>query len=233
MKEQFLVAILQARLSSARLPGKVLLPFWKAENLISFLMRRLARARSVKQIVLATSNERSDDPLAEWCSTKRITCVRGPLEDVAGRFRIALERHPSTYFVRINGDSPWYDPELLDEAATYVANGDFDIITNVCPRSYPKGVSIEILKRETFLKCEAGFSSAAEREHVTPFFYAHPEMIKLKNIESGDVALATVNLSVDTREDYDLHVALARAAGERAPALSWRDVTKLAAGEAQ
>jgi len=167
--------VVQARMSSQRLPGKVLLPL-SGRPVLAWLLDRLDGF----EVVVATSVEASDDPVAEFCAAHRVECFRGPLEDVAARFAGVVERYALDAFVRVSGDSPLLDPTLVARALELFGETEPDLATNVFPRSYPPGQSVEVVDAAVFLAARPEFA-ADEREHVTTFFYAHPERFRIEN----------------------------------------------------
>ena len=138
------LAIIQARMSSQRLPGKVLKEV-QGRPLLDYVCKRISKSRLLQNTVVATSDHSSDDPVFEYCLNQGIECYRGPLEDVAGRFAGALLNYGAPAFLRISADSPFIDPELIDEAIRHFQSGKYEIVTNVFPRSFPKGQSLEIV----------------------------------------------------------------------------------------
>lgn len=196
-----MLAIVQARCSSSRLPGKVLRPV-NGQPVLDYLMQRLARCRELSDIVLATSVEPGDDALESYAGQRRIGCVRGSLEDVAARFRLVLQSARAPAFVRINGDSPLLDPALVDRAVTMFREGGADLVTNVQTRSFPKGQSVEVLDAASFIATSGAYVSASDREHVTPFYYANASRFRIRNFSSPR-ALGDMRMAVDTQEDLD------------------------------
>ena len=125
------------------------------------------------------------------------------MKNVAARFVSTLSQVNCNGFVRISGDSPLIDPALIDQAVTLFKERDVDLVTNVNPRSLPKGQSVEVLKKECFLTASKLFTTDAQLEHVTPFFYEHADRFKIINFESSK-PLGHLNMSVDTADDFKL-----------------------------
>ena len=195
-------------MSSARFPGKVLAPLG-GRPLLDHLVDRLKRVLSQELIVVATSDEGTDDPLAVHASKLGVSVFRGPLDNVFERFRLCLGQFPCAWFFRICADSPLLDPSLLPRIAARAEDG-VDLVTNVFPRTYPKGHSVELLRTETYVRLDSQALSAEEREHVTKVYYNHPDQFRIVNVESGDSSLSRLNFCVDTPEDLsrlDAHVA--------------------------
>jgi spore coat polysaccharide biosynthesis protein SpsF (cytidylyltransferase family) len=202
-------AIVQARTGSSRLPRKVLLEL-AGKPLLLHVLDRLARARELDAIVVATSAEPADDAVAALCAAHGTPCVRGPHEDVAARFALAAREHRLDAFVRVSGDSPLIDPAIVDRAVARYRAGDADLVTNVRPRSFPPGQSVEVVRTLTFLSLVPRMTTEEEREHVTPLLYESG--LRIARIEAsrdyGDLAL-----TVDTAEDLARLDALIRRVG--------------------
>ena len=191
-------AIVQARMSSQRLPDKVL-TMVNGKPLLQYLLERLTHCSSIDQIVVATSEDKSDDPIAEFCYKNGALCFRGPLQNVAKRFYMALEKYNLDAFVRVCGDSPMLDQKLIDQGLK-LFNGEYDIITNTLPRSYPLGQSVEVIRTSTFKKVYEKMSRPDHFEHVTKYYYEHSNEFRIKNF-SNNKDLSCYRLVVDTLED--------------------------------
>jgi spore coat polysaccharide biosynthesis protein SpsF len=219
-------AIIQARFSSQRLPGKVLRPLC-GKPLLSHLVGRMRRCTVLDLICVATSSEPSDDAVAEFCAQTEIACHRGPLDDVLARFHGATRRFKLDGIVRLSGDSPLLDPALVNQAVKLFRRGDWDLVTNVQIRSFPKGQSVEVVSAGALARAADKARAAADREHVTPFLYAHPELFRIRNLVAR-VARPTLQLSIDTAEDFARIEAILTAAGARADRLDLEEVAELA-----
>jgi len=193
------LAFIQARMSSVRFPGKVLAPF-RGRPLIAQVIEQVAQALPFQQIVVLTSEAESDTPLACYVEHLGARVFRGPLEDVFTRFQLALRAHPCDWFFRICADSPQLNSALLSAMLPQTAD-EVDLITNVYPRSFPHGHSTELLRAATFAQIKAEALSAAEREHVTKFYYAHADQFRIINFENTDAAYGQLNFAVDTLDD--------------------------------
>jgi spore coat polysaccharide biosynthesis protein SpsF len=193
-------AIIQARTSSRRLPGKVLREL-AGKPLLQHLIDGLRHADEVDLIVLATSAEVSDDELAEFAVSSGLEAHRGPLDDVARRFRDAAAEHSLDAFARVNGDSPLFDHRLLETAIRRFREGGFDLVTNVLRRTYPTGQSIEVVDSRCFERVYPELSEPGDLENVTPYFYRHPERFRIASFESP-TSYQGLRLAVDTEEDF-------------------------------
>ncbi|SMP68088.1 spore coat polysaccharide biosynthesis protein SpsF [Desulfonatronum zhilinae] len=165
-----ILTIIQARMSSARYPGKMLAPFF-GKPLLSHVVERIQASQISSPVVLATSVDEADTPLALYSKSLDIPVVRGPREDVLGRFAVALHEHPCDAFFRVCGDSPLLLSYLFQRAVVLFSRGEFDLITNVFPRTFPVGMSVELVRISTFLEAEKSIKARDDREHVTRFFY--------------------------------------------------------------
>lgn len=197
--------IIQARCNSRRLPGKVLMEV-AGRPLIQYLVERLRHCRRVDRLIVATSDQESDDSLAGWCDQAGLALVRGPLDDVAGRFLLAARQYRLDNFVRINADSPLLDPEIVDRAIALFGENSQDLVTNTLIRSFPKGQSVEVIRTSLLAAAHAAMG-VEEREHVTQYFYCHAESFGIRNFDHVP-NLASLQHSVDTPEDFAAFAAL-------------------------
>jgi len=191
--------LVQARMSSTRFPGKVLAPL-AGKAMILHVLERCAVAFGSGAVVLLTSVDRSDDPLAHHVGRAGFVVFRGELENVARRFQQCLEAHRCDWFARISGDSPLIDPELIARVAAARREG-LDLVTNVQQRTFPAGQSVEVVRSAGFSRLDASRMTPEEREHVTQVFYRHPERYAILNLRSSDERLAEQRYAVDTPED--------------------------------
>ncbi len=193
-----MVLLIQARLSSSRLPRKVLLEVYK-KPLIKYLVSRLNGITHDK-ICIATSDQPVDDEIDGFCKENNILCFRGSLEDVAKRMLDAAKHYSADAFVRINGDSPLMDPKVIEEGIEIYQNSDYDLVTNTFPRSFPVGQSVEVIRTSTFEKAYQKMTKPEEFEHVTKYCYDHPDDFKIHNFKN-ETDLSNYRLAVDTAED--------------------------------
>lgn len=188
-------------MSSQRLPGKMLRDV-HGKPLLAYLIERLYRCTCLDKIVLATSSEGSDDPLAEYAELINLPVYRGSLKNVAQRMLNAAEAYQADAIVRISGDSPMMDSLLVDRmVGIFKVSSEVDMVTNVQKRSFPKGQSIEIFSVSTLRSFVSSSMTAYEREHVTPIFYKNFNKLRIINV-SHDPPLGDVQLSIDTEYDF-------------------------------
>lgn len=195
------LAILQARMSSTRLPGKVMAPVL-GQPMIARQLERLRRSRRIDALVVATSTDPSDDPLAAWCEGAGVEVFRGDLSDVLGRFCGALRRHPAaTAVLRLTADCPLADWTVIDALVDRHLEAGADYSNNVtAPRSFPHGLDAEIVRPRALLEADREAADPYEREHVTPFVYRRPERYRLAAL-SRTPSLAHLRWTVDVPDD--------------------------------
>jgi spore coat polysaccharide biosynthesis protein SpsF len=194
--------IIQARMSSNRLPGKVLRTL-HGQPMLLYLIQRLRHAPDLPPFQLATSTDPSDDPIAEFCVEHDVPCFRGPLDRVADRFLQAAEDSGLDAFIRVSGDSPLLDTAIIRRAVAEFEGSDADLVTNVMPRSYPPGQSAEVLRTSTFRRIVAAMEHPDDHEHVTRYYYRHPERFRIRNFTAAR-AYPQVHLAVDTPAEWEL-----------------------------
>ncbi len=217
-----IVAIVQARMSSRRLPGKVLRMLGD-RPIIGHIIDRVRRSSLLDGVVIATSTEPSDDPLAQFCADCDIPCVRGDLQDVASRYALAMDSCPADIYVRLCGDSPVMDPEVIDRVVLCYRDKRPSLATNVFPRTYPAGLSVEAIDPTVFRCARASFSTQAHREHVTRYFYEHVNQYRISNVVNTP-SMNDLDLSVNTPEQWAVMERLCRQFGGRWASVGWREV---------
>ena len=196
------IIIVQARMTSTRLPGKVLLPL-AGEPMLVRLLERLRRVQRADGIVIATTTNASDDPIAALCAQQGVPCHRGSELDVLSRYADAARLHAADVVVRITSDCPLIDPALIDQLIAVYEEGDSDYVSNMLPPTWPYGMAVEVFSATALAQAHAEATQDAEREHVTPFIYWNPQRYRLRNVASP-VALSHHRWTVDTPEDYEL-----------------------------
>jgi spore coat polysaccharide biosynthesis protein SpsF (cytidylyltransferase family) len=210
-----IVAIVQARMSSSRFPGKVLKPLC-GMPMIVFMLRRVAQSETVDQVVLATSTDPTDDELADVVRAHGFSCYRGDLEDVLARFHHAAMGAQADIVVRLTGDCPLIDADLVDRVVRNLQQSGADYVTNTCPPTYPDGLDVEAF---TFAALDHAFAEArlpSEREHVTPYIRNHSELYSTGNVRAL-TDFSSQRWTVDYPDDYEFVSRLIERAGVTAP----------------
>ena len=195
--------IVLCRYNSSRLPGKILKQIAQ-KPLLDYILERLNLVKNADQVVVATSDESTDDPIAAHCLKMGIPCFRGSLDNVAARFYHCAEHFRFDYAVRINGDNLFTDHELIDEMINTAVANRYNFVSNVKGRTYPTGMSIEIVKTGFYKKMLPLFDSDAYKEHVTLYFYEHPDQVSDAYHQVNDEVPAAkgMKLAVDSEEDF-------------------------------
>jgi len=219
------LAILQARFSSTRLPGKVLKPILGKPMLLRQI-ERVRRAERIDRFMVATSTDASDNAIENLCRENSIPCSRGSLNDVLDRFyQAARPLHPD-HVVRLTGDCPLADPSLIDEIIAFHIEGGFDYTGNTIEQTYPDGLDVEVVK---FAGLEAAWREASlpsEREHVTPFIYRHPDRFTLGSYRNT-TDLSSLRWTVDEPLDFELVTKIYEALYPLNPAFATQDILAL------
>ena len=160
-------AFVQARMSSRRFPGKVLAEL-HGKPLITHVLSRIERALPSIGIVVATSDDISDDPLALYLKNCGVAVFRGPLSNVFERFRRCSFEYPCDWILRLCADSPFLDARVLQAVASYADMTTCDLVTTIFPRTFPKGHNAELIRVDTFMAIDMQELSTDDQEHVPP-----------------------------------------------------------------
>jgi spore coat polysaccharide biosynthesis protein SpsF len=225
-----ILAILQARTSSSRLPGKVLLPLAGAPMILRQI-ERVMRAARIDRLVVATSDDASDDELARTLGGAGVAVHRGPLDDVLARFTGALVAFgPADHIVRLTGDCPLADPAVIDATIDRVTGEDADYGSNTpsdAPfpngRTFPKGLDVECMKAAALLAAAERAASAGEHEHVTWALHRRPDLYRQAFL-SQDADEGEVRWTVDYPDDYAFVAAVYDALWSANPRFTSEDV---------
>ena len=198
-----MICILQARINSKRLPKKVMKKIFN-KSILERVINRIKKSKEIKKIIVATSNSTQDDLIATFCKKKKIFFYRSNLNNVYLRYYKLINAQKINSFVRITADSPLIDPKIIDKVSKNFSDKKYDIVTNVFPRSYPKGLSVEVFRSKILLENYSKIEKKNEyKEHVSLFFYENSKKFKIKNI-SNKKNLNYINLSIDTIQDLNL-----------------------------
>jgi spore coat polysaccharide biosynthesis protein SpsF len=199
-----IVATIEARMTSSRLPGKVLMPVL-GQTMLEHLVTRLAAVPSLDAIVLATTVNAADDPLAEFAAAQGIACFRGSEDDVMQRVIDAASSVSADIVVEITGDCPVIDPQIIEQAIRMFGAHDADYVGNAQVRSYPDGMDVQVFRLETLKKSAALTSDPLDREHVTLHIRNHPELFShVHLVAPPELHWPTLGLTLDEPADYEL-----------------------------
>ncbi len=224
--------VIQARMGSRRLPGKVLLPL-AGRPILEHVVRRVRACAAAGPVTVATSTAADDDAIAAWCLGAGVPVVRGSLDHVAQRFVAAADAAGLSAAVRITADSPLIDPALIDAVCrlyrTGAAVGPIDLATNVFPRGFPKGQSVEVITVDSLRRQLPSLTEPDLREHITTIFYRHPERFTIRALRAPGT-FADEQFSVDTADDLARADALLRRVPHWDAGCGWAELRAVAAG---
>lgn len=199
-----IVASIEARMSSSRLPGKVLLEVMD-KPMLELMIERVRRSRSVNELVVATTINKADDCIEELCQRLEVRCRRGSEEDVLGRVLEAHQMMKSDLIVELTGDCPLIDPEVIDTTVAFYLKNKFDYVSNCLKQTYPLGMETQVFSTKRLHEIERITSDPADREHVSLYFYEKPGRFQIANVESGlPPHYGSIRLTLDTKEDFSL-----------------------------
>jgi spore coat polysaccharide biosynthesis protein SpsF len=219
--------IVQARMGSSRLPGKVLKPI-AGRPMLSYQVERLRRVAHENKIVIATTESFADNAIVGFCQSEKIDVYRGSEQDVLSRFYGAAIQYQASMIVRVTSDCPLIDPGLIDQAiAAYLDSGDqCDYVSNMLVPSWPYGMAVEVVSFAVLKQANTESTDAAEREHVTPFIYWRPQRFRIKSLTMTP-NLSHYRWTVDTPEDFELISRILSSLYPRKPIFSMTDVLAL------
>ena len=196
--------IVQARMNSRRLPGKVMLPI-KGKPMLSYLLERLKHVKKAEALIIATTYHKESDAIHKLCRELNVLCVRGSERDVLSRYIKAIERYNLDAVVRLTSDNPLVDPSLVDEMIDEFKGElpQLDYLENVYNSGYPIGYCVEVIRSEALKKAFAEAEKDYQHEHVTPYLVENNEKFRTAVFERKK-ASPNFRLTVDTKEDFML-----------------------------
>lgn len=200
-----ITATIEARMTSTRLPGKVLLPFGGVPAL-QLLVERVRRARYIDSIVVATTANATDEPIAELCNQLGVDCWRGSEEDVLQRVLDAGIASRADMLCELMGDSPFIDPLLIDHTITAHLSGTYDYTSNFFPvNTFPLGFAVQVFPVEVLQRVAQLTNDPVDRAHVSCFMYHNPRLFRLNGVQaSPEVCGSDIRVALDTPSDYEL-----------------------------
>jgi spore coat polysaccharide biosynthesis protein SpsF len=222
-----ITALLQARTSSRRLPGKVLADL-HGRPMLERQIERVSRSTHIERLIVATSDDASDDAIAALCRELGVGCFRGSLDDVLARFYAAacsLSPRPE-HIVRLTGDCPLADAALIDRLIAFHLEASADYSSNALERRFPQGLDAEVIRFSALEAAQREATLPSEREHVTPFLYRRPERFRIASMR-GERELGALRWTVDELADLRFVRRVFAALYPSDPAFSWLDVLAL------
>lgn len=204
------VAVIQARMGSTRLPGKVMLPL-DGEPVLAHDVQRIETATRVDETVVATSERTADDIVARYAERAGATVFRGSESDVLGRMYGAASEAGADVVVRITADCPLVAPTVIDAVVDTLSTEGFDYASNTAERTFPRGLDVEAFGFDSFERVDAEATEPHHREHVTPYYREHPDVFETGNVTSEEVFeearlvdRTDLRLTLDEADDYEL-----------------------------
>jgi len=195
--------IIQARMNSTRLPGKVLMNIDGKFPALFYTVEQLKNSKLLEKIVIATSSNQEDNDIEKFCRKYNIKCFRGSLENVLDRYYQCAKEFGITAIVRIPADKPLIDPEMVDEVIQKFKENSFDCVTNFQPSTVPSGTEVEIFSFSALETAWKNASSMSDKEHVTPYIYKNKEQFKIFNVVNKE-DLSNFRWALDYKEDLEL-----------------------------
>ncbi len=195
-----MLAIIQARCNSKRFRNKVLSNFLQ-KPIIQHVVENVKKTKKIRKVIVATSKNKTDDKLVKYLKKKKINFYRGSHLNVAKRLYQVAKKNKFKFFIRINADSPLISPKIINDLIILYNSKkrNYDLITNIFPRTFPKGQSVEIIKTN-ILKKNLKFFNADDKEHVTKFFYKNFKNFSILNLRNKSKK-KIINMSVDEEKD--------------------------------
>lgn len=198
-------AIIQARMGSTRLPGKVLMNL-SGKPVLEHIINRLKQSEYINQIIVATGDNNQNKAIFDLCDSKNISCFRGSEDDVLDRFYQACNKfgvNPNDIVIRITADCPLIDYEIIDNTIKLHIDENNDYTSNTMPCTYPDGLDCEVFNFNVLMNTWQNANLSSEREHVTLYIRNHPEIFKLGGLKNN-VDYSDLRWTLDEKEDYVL-----------------------------
>jgi len=218
------VAIVQARMGSTRLPGKVLQDIG-GRTMLARVVEQASRAKLLDAVVVATTTGPADEAIVEECRSLRVPAFRGSEQDVLDRYHDAAHAHDADPVVRITSDCPLLDPDIVDEVISLFRREGPDYASNVTARTFPQGLDVEVFSRRALDRAWEDARQPYERVHVTPFIYQHGDRFRLATLKA-DRDYSGYRWTVDTPEDLTFVRNVYDRLGGHGR-FGWRDVLSL------
>ncbi len=210
-----ILCVVQARMGSQRLPGKVIKPILD-KPMILYTLNRLNKSKYIDEIILATSKENKEQPLVNVVEKEGFKVFRGEENNVLKRYKDTVDKFDGDIIIRVTGDCPLIDPIIVDNVITYFKMNNFDYVRLDIPNSFIRGFDVEIFSKESLYKVyntvnsledtyeKKGFTKENYLEHVTLYMYNHRDMFKVGYVKGEDFYNKAYRICVDTKEDFEL-----------------------------
>ena len=194
--------IIQARMGSSRLPGKVLMNSGNGMPLLYYVINQLRHCSKVKNLVIATTTNQEDDEIEKFADNNSVDVFRGNEKDVLDRYFQCAKKYSFSTIVRITADCPLIDPQIVDKVIEQFFSGNYDFATNTLTRTFPIGTDVEVFSFSALKRTWESAQLPSEREHVTPYL-RNERNFKIINVQN-DKNISSLRLTVDRIEDFEL-----------------------------
>lgn len=196
-------AIIQTRMGSTRLPGKVMKIIESDNTILSYVISQLKNCKTLDKIIIATTTLNEDDVIFDYAKKEGIDCFRGSSDDVLDRHYQCAKKFSCTDIVRIPSDKPLIDPTIVDKIVTEYKKESYDYVSNFLNETFPNGTEVEIFSFETLEKTWRDAKKPSEREHVVPYIMNNPKIFQLHNYSNSE-DFSKLRYVVDRKEDLEL-----------------------------
>ncbi len=222
-----IIATIEARMDSSRLPGKILKPLL-GKPMLEQLIERVRRSKLIQEIVVATTTAPNDAETVEACQKIGVKNFRGSSDDVLGRVLQAAKTNGADLIVELTGDCPLLDPEVIDSVIRKYLTGNFDYVSNIVERTFPRGMDTQIFSVKVLEQVSKVTQDPADRENVSLYIYEHPEKFRLGNVAAPpELRRPELRLTVDTQNDLDLVRGIYAGLYPKRPDFSLSEVIRL------
>ena len=195
--------IIQARMGSTRLPGKVMKLLDDKNPSLQYTINQLKNSLNLNKIIVATTELKEDDIIEKTSKDNKIDCFRGNSENVLDRFYECAKEFQLKVIIRITADCPLIDPKIVDSIIEIFNSGKFDYVHNMEPRTFPDGLDIEVFTFKILEEAQKNAKLPSEKEHVTPYFRNNKDKFKIKNV-INEKNMSFHRWTLDYQEDLDL-----------------------------
>ena len=194
--------IIQARMGSSRLPGKVMMNIDEKNTLLHYVVQQLKFSKLANSIIIATTTSEKDDNIVDFATKMNLKHFRGEVDNVLDRYYQCAKNFSISTIVRISADDPLIDPTIVDRVIEKFYSNSYDYVSNTNPRTFPQGNEIEVFSFETLEFAWKNAKKISEKEHVTPYIYNNKEKFRMANVENSK-NLSSLRWTVDTQSDLD------------------------------
>lgn len=219
------IIIIQARMGATRLYGKPLKEIL-GKPILYYVVNRCKQAALAHDVVVATTTHKRDDQIVNWCKKEHVPYARGSEEDVLSRYLLAAKKYQADVIVRVTADNPLIEPQIIDSIISSYLNYHWDYGSNTLKRTYPRGLDVEVFSFKALQTAAECAKEPSEKEHVTPYFYRHPEKFRLGNV-AHTKDYSAYRFTVDTEEDFQLIQQMIEALSSSWPNFTLNDLIEL------